>query len=292
MSSELAVPRVPKKRVRGGPKVDLNIVRPDTDLVGTKQEKLQQLYSKWYGCEKCSLGQTRQATTGNRDIVFGEGNPNAHILIVGEAPGEEEERTNIPFVGPAGKLLNQLLAMCSDNPQIQELVSWYHRDARNTVNIEHFHKNITEWRYTEFMLTNSVCCRPVENATPNADMVKACWPRLWNLIYVVDPLLIVPCGNTALAAVMQKAKVKITAERGRVFDVTHYGKIGRASYPVMPVFHTSYLLRRADWRSKDGDWKKSCDDWKRIMRVLDFLRLKHFGTPIPDRNFKQEVILV
>jgi DNA polymerase len=292
MSLNIVTPPAPKKRGRGRPKIVSEIVKPDDDLFGSKQERLQQLYAKWYGCQKCSLGSLRQATTGNSDIVFGEGNANAHIIIVGEAPGEKEESTNIPFVGPSGELLNQLIAMCSDDPQIQELVEWYLKAPRKRENIALFHKHVTDWRHREFFLTNAVACHPPENATPSFDMVKICWPRLWNIIYTIDPLLIVPCGNSALSAVLQKAQVKITAERGKIFDITHQGKIGKASYPVMPVFHTSYLMRKADWRVKGGDWKKSGDDWKRIMRVLDFLRHKHYGTPIPDRRFTREVMFI
>jgi uracil-DNA glycosylase family 4 len=264
---------------------------PTLDLRGTKMERLQQLYGLWYGCQKCPLGQNR-ALTGLQDIVFGEGNPDAHVMIIGEAPGEEEERTNIPFVGAAGELLNQLLAQTSDDPAIQQWVEWYVKVAHTDKNRKDFHKQVTEWRHKEFFLTNAVSCHPPENATPNNEMVKTCWERLWNTIYIVDPLLIVVSGNTALSAVMRKAQVKITAERGKLFDVSFPGRVGKVVYPVMPVFHTSYLLRKADWRVKGGDWQKSVDDWKRVMRVLDFLRNKHFGVPIPDRKFKREVMFV
>ena len=264
---------------------------PTLDLEGTKAERLQQLYTRWYGCVKCPLGQLRHQT-GNDDIVFGEGNPDAHILIIGEAPGEKEEAANIPFVGEAGKLLNQLLALTSDDPEVQRWFDWYAKIPHTFKNNEDFHSVITEWRHREFFLTNAVACHPPENATPNFEMVKACWERLWNIIYIVDPLIIVTCGNTALAAVTQKAQVKITAERGKIFDIVHQGKVGPVSYPVMPVFHTSYLLRKADWRVKGGDWSKTVDDWKRLIRVLDFLRNKHFGTPVPDRKFKSESLLL
>jgi DNA polymerase len=292
MSANIIVPSGPKKRARVAAKVVVEGLRPDPTLTGTKQERLQQLYSKWYGCQKCPLGQTRQLSTNNQDIVFGEGNPDAHVVIIGEAPGEKEEATNIPFVGPAGELLNQILAMTSDHPDIQALVEWYSKAPHTKDNIDYFHQIVTDWRHQQFFLTNAVACHPVENVTPNFEMVKACWPRLWDILYIIDPLLIVACGNTALSAVMQKAQVKITAERGKIFDVTHHGRIGEASYPVMPVFHTSYLMRKADWKVKGGDWQKSGDDWKRIMRVLDFLRLKHFNTPIPDRKFKREVMFL
>jgi uracil-DNA glycosylase family 4 len=258
-------------------------------LQGTKMEKLQQLYNQWWGCEKCVLGQTR-STCGNKDIVFGEGNPDAQILIIGEAPGEEEERTNLPFMGQAGQLLNQLLAMSSADPNIQQWWDWYCANPHTKKNVADFQKAVTEWRHTEFFLTNAVACHPVENATPNFEMIKSCWSRLWNIIYTVDPLIIVTCGNSALSAVMQKVQVKITAERGKVFDIIHDGKVGKVTYPVMPVFHTSYLLRKGDWKIKGGDWSKTCDDWKRIVRVLDFLREKHYGTPKPDRKFRREAL--
>jgi len=253
---------------------------------GTKQERLEQLYDKWYGCTKCPLGKLR-ACDGRKDIVFGEGNPDANILIIGEAPGEEEEGTGVPFVGKAGQLLNQILAITSADPEIREAHAAYSKISHSEFNmkkIRAFHTMIEEWRHQEFFLTNAVACRPPENATPTSEHVKACWDRLWNIIYIVDPWLILACGNSALSAVMRKVQVKITAARGHIYDVEYPGHVGPVTYPVLPIFHPSYLLRKADWKEPEGDYAKTIKDMRTALASVDFLRNSYLNIPIPRRG--------
>jgi len=253
---------------------------------GSKMDRLQQLYSKWYGCTRCSLGELR-ACTGSKEIVFGEGNPDANILIVGEAPGEEEEATNLPFVGKAGQLLNQILAFTSADPEIRKMQDDYSKVSHSDYNlkkIKSYHQVIEEWRHNEFFITNAVSCRPPENGTPTAEHIKQCWDRLWNIIYIVDPWLIVACGNSALSAVMRKVQVKISAARGHIYDVEYQGHVGPVTYPVIPVFHPSYLLRKADWKVSGGDYEKTVKDWRMALKAVDFLRDKHLGIPAPKRG--------
>lgn len=246
---------------------------------GTKAEKLQQLYNKWYGCTKCPLGEFR-ACDGKQDIVFGEGNPDADILIIGEAPGEEEENTGIPFVGKAGQLLNQILAFTSNNPELRKAQDDYSKISHSNHNekkIRSYHTLVEEWRHQEFFLTNAVACKPPENGTPTADQVKQCWDRLWNIIYIVDPWLIVACGNSALAAVLRKVQIRITEARGKIYDVEFPGHVGPVTYPVVPVFHPSYLLRKADWNVQGGDYEKTVKDWRKALKAVDFLKKAHLG---------------
>ena len=276
-----------EKTKRRGRKA-IKIPPPDVieKFAGTKDQQLQQLYSKWYGCKRCPLGDLRDCE-GPRDLVFAHGNANAHILIVGEAPGEEEEASGIPFVGKSGQLLNQILAFTSDDPEIraaQEDYSKMSHSKYNSNKIRGFHEYVEEWRSKEFFITNAVACRPPENATPTAENIKQCWDRLWNIIYIVDPLLIVACGNSALAALMRKVQVKITAARGRIYDVEFPGHVGPLTYPVVPVFHPSYLLRKADFKVEGGDYEKTVKDWRMALRAVDFLRQAHFGTPLPKRG--------
>jgi uracil-DNA glycosylase len=272
---------------RGRPKAKKEEVSvPLINVPGTKKEQLHFLYDSWHNCQRCILGSFREPGVG--DIVFGEGNADtADIVIVGEGPGEEEERTSVPFVGNSGHLLNQILASTADDPQIQKFHEEYNKLPRTgkqaQLNAEHFHKQIFEWRYNRFFITNAVACRPPENRQPTQDEIKACWERLWNIIYVIDPLMIIALGNSALAAVMQKAQVKITAMRGHIYDVEYKGRFGKVIYPVVPTFHPSYLLRKADWKVKGGDWEKTLDDVRKALRVADFLRNKYYGTPIPQR---------
>jgi uracil-DNA glycosylase len=254
---------------------------------GSKREQLQALYNDWYGCKRCNLCNLK-TDPESLEIVFGEGNPDtADIVIVGEGPGEEEEATSVPFVGNSGQLLNQVIAATSDDQQVRSLYSQYCQipriGSRGREANDHFHRQMVEWRYNLFFITNAVACRPPENRTPTADEIKTCWERVWNIIYIIDPLAIIACGNSALSAVMQKSQVKITHMRGNIYDVEFVGRVGKVIYPVVPTFHPSYLLRKADWKVKGGDWDKTIEDWRKALRVVDFLRNKHYGTPIPRR---------
>jgi uracil-DNA glycosylase family 4 len=266
------------------------VVVPPPDTLelyqGNKMERLKQLYDKWYGCTKCPLGELR-ACDGKQDIVFGEGNPDASILIVGEAPGEEEEATGIPFVGKAGQLLNQILAFTSDNPEIRKAQDDYTKISHSDYNqkkIKAYHQYIEEWRHSEFFVTNAVACKPPEGATPTTEQVKACWDRLWSIIYIVDPWLIVACGNSALAATLRKVQVRITEARGKIYDVEFPGHVGPVTYPVVPVFHPSYLLRKADWNVQGGDYAKTVKDWRKALKAVDFLKERYMGIPAPKRG--------
>lgn len=279
----------PKRGGRGRPKnAELSVPLLETDPSASKRDRLHALFNQWFACQRCELGRLRKLETGSDEIVFGEGNPDAHVLIVGEAPGEEEENQSYPFVGRSGQLLNQILAMTSDNKKVREGHEEYARIKSRASKaglqaIGEFHEAWIEWRSSEFFVTNAVACRPPENRTPNYVELKACWERLWNIIYIVDPLVIIGCGNSAMAALMQKLQVQISKMRGNVYDVTHRGVIGTVTYPVIPIYHPSYLLRKADWNSPGGDFEKTVDDVRKAMRLLDFLRNKHFGTPIPAR---------
>lgn len=252
---------------------------------GTKMEQLHTLYQKWHGCKKCVLSDFRTDADGNPfdEITFGDGNADtAQVLIVGEAPGEEEERTGVPFVGPSGKLLNQILAHVSDDTGIQDLSKWYDKASRTKDNIQQFHETVTEWRRKDFFMTNVVACRPPENRSPTNVEVKACYERLYNIVYIVDPLVIIAVGKTAIEALVRKT-TEITKVRGNIFEIPLPGRVGPVFYPVIPVLHPSFLLRVADWKEENGFYAKTVQDFITAMRTLDFLRNTHFGVPYPQR---------
>lgn len=251
---------------------------------GTKLEKLKQLYDQWYGCQRCQLHAFRQDGEGKPygDIVFGEGNPDSKIMIIGEAPGAEEDATGVPFVGQAGQLLNQILASTSDNPEIQALYKWYNSVRHTTDNQKVFHSAVVEWRTNEFFITNIVACRPPDNRTPTNPESKACWDRLLNLIYIVDPWVIIVAGKAAAETVVRK-KIEITKKRGELFDVEFPGLITPYRVPVIATLHPSYLLRVADYKSKSGTYVKTLKDYLWALRYVDGLKFRHYGTPIPVR---------
>ncbi len=151
-------------------------------------------------CKKCALARDR------RNIVFGEGNPNAEIVFVGEGPGSEEDRTGRPFVGPAGELLTKII---EKGMQI----------SRSSVYI-----------------CNIVKCRPPGNRNPEDDEVTACLPYLKQQIEAIQPKAIVTLGLPATRTLLGTGSLPMHELRGRWHD---YNGI-----PVMPVFHPSYVLRR------------------------------------------------
>lgn len=246
---------------------------------GNKFDQLKQLYDQWFACRRCDLSATRE----HDDIVFADGNPNAQVMIIGEAPGEHEDRTLTPFVGESGRLLNEFIALSSDDPGIRSLATWYFSKRTGKEDENHFQDKMMEYRHESFFTTNLVACRPTENATPIPAFTSACWERVWNLIYIVDPILIIAVGKTALEKLVRK-QIEITKARGSLYDCEFQGRVRRTKYPVMATLHPSFLLRKADWKQTRGDYAQTVEDWKTAMRTLDQLRNKHYGTPFPVRG--------
>jgi uracil-DNA glycosylase family 4 len=267
----------PKKRKK---KEVVEVKIPLPVLQGDRLQHLGNQYDIWSTCTKCDLHNFRP----QKDfIVYGDGNPDSKVLIVGEAPGEDEEDCGIPFVGKSGKLLNQILAACSDDTGIQDLVKWYAKAPRSKENEAKFHDAVNEWRSHEFFITNVVACRPPENRTPTPHEIETCWPRVWDIIYTLDPWVIFAVGKTALQALLRKKQVEITKYRGQVFDAEYEGRIGKMKYTVIPVYHPSYLLRKADYKVKGGEFDKTMKDFHTAFRIYDRMREQNLGIPIPFR---------
>jgi len=158
-------------------------------------------------CQRCKLGQNRT------NLVFGEGSPQARLMFVGEAPGEEEDLQGRPFVGDAGQLLNNML-----------------------------HK--LGLRREDVYITNIVKSRPPRNRDPEADEVEACLPFLIKQIDSIQPLVIVTLGKIATNNLLG-INEPITKIRGK------WQKF--RGIKVMPTFHPSYLLRSPKERRKTWD---------------------------------------
>ncbi len=148
-------------------------------------------------CEKCGLCRTR------KNIVFGTGNPNAKLMFVGEAPGEKEDESGIPFVGPAGKLLDKYLEYVGID---RELV----------------------------YIANILKCRPPHNRDPKPDEEDSCMDFLREQVRIIKPEIIVCLGRIAAMRLI-KPDFRITREHGIRF------KIGR--FTMYAVYHPSALLR-------------------------------------------------
>jgi DNA polymerase len=164
--------------------------------------ELKQLVS---GCVKCGLHKTRTQT------VFGVGDPGAQWMLIGEAPGAEEDRLGDPFVGQAGRLLDNMLAAIG-------------LDRRKNVYI-----------------ANVLKCRPPGNRNPEPEEVAKCSPHLLRQIELVNPKLILAMGRFA-AQTLLETDASIASLRGRV-----HGYAGR---PCIVTYHPAYLLRNLPDKAK------------------------------------------
>lgn len=244
------------------------------DLPGdSKEARLQAMYNDWYKCQRCELKEWRCTEAGKPidDVVFCSGNPNADIMIVGEAPGEEEVNAMVPFVGRSGQLLNQILATVSTDPNIKSLHSWYTKVAHTDANKKKFHEEMFAWRGEKFFFANVVACRPPENRAPTPPEIEACMPRLQNIVYTVDPVLIISSGAIASTSLIGH-KIQVTNKRGEVFDMQLKGKVSSLTYPVVVTLHPSYLLRKADWNVNTGEYSKTIGDFSKAMKIAEFLK--------------------
>lgn len=151
------------------------------------------------GCQKCVLHESRTQT------VFGVGNKDADWLIIGEAPGDEEDRQGEPFVGPAGELLAEML-----------FAAGLQRE--------------------DIYIANILKCRPPANRDPLPDEVDCCQAYLQQQIALMQPQLIFAVGRIAAHNLLQK-KEKLGDLRGKVH---HYGE---TNIPVIVTYHPAYLLR-------------------------------------------------
>lgn len=149
------------------------------------------------GCRGCSLAETRHK------LVFGVGNEQAEVMLIGEGPGEQEDLQGIPFVGPAGKLLDDMLEMIDLNRQ-------------------------------KVYIANIVKCRPPNNRDPQTDEQDACIGYLENQIRLVSPDIIVCLGRIAAGRMIHE-NFKITKEHGLWFE---YNGI-----KITSLFHPAALLR-------------------------------------------------
>ncbi len=168
--------------------------------IEVKQKALLELKKVVFQCKACDLA----ATCTNK--VFSDGNPGAKIMLIGEAPGAEEDASGIPFVGRAGKLLTQLLTDAGID------------------------------RQNDLYIVNTVKCRPPNNRVPTDFEKKCCSDYLSAQINIVKPKVIVLCGATALKS-FSKGEYTISQIRGQWIDLFDGIK-------AMAIFHPSFLLRK------------------------------------------------
>jgi len=149
-------------------------------------------------CQRCRLA------GGRKTIVFGQGNPRAQLMFVGEAPGADEDEQGLAFVGRAGQLLTDIIEKGLKMPR------------------------------SEVFIANVIKCRPPQNRNPEPDEILACAPFLERQIRAIGPRVLVGLGKFAAQWLLRSA-TPITKLRGRLGE---WGGI-----PVMPTYHPAYLLR-------------------------------------------------
>jgi uracil-DNA glycosylase family 4 len=168
-------------------------------LAGTDVGAELKAVREWVGdCQRCKLA------GGRRNIVFGQGNPNARLMFVGEAPGAEEDAQGLAFVGRAGQLLTDIIEKGLKIPR------------------------------KDVFIANVLMCRPPENRNPEPDEIIACQPFLEKKIEMIGPTVIVGLGKFAGQWLLKTAE-PISRMRGRVGD---YNGI-----KVVPTYHPAFLLR-------------------------------------------------
>ena len=168
------------------------------DEVADMPEELKELNKMVQNCHRCNLSKTR------KNIVFGEGNPDAKIMFIGEAPGREEDLQGRPFVGKSGEMVTKM---------IQKVLLLKREDV---------------------YIANIIKCRPPQNRNPEIEEIEACKGYLLKQIEIIKPKIIVLLGNIALQSLLN-LNIGITKARGKLYDFN--------GIKVIPTFHPSYLLR-------------------------------------------------
>ena len=166
--------------------------------MNTTLSKLDELKKQVEKCKACSLCETRN------NIVFSDGSQSAPIMFIGEAPGDNEDKTGIPFIGRAGQLLRKFM-----------FEAGFEQD--------------------DFYIANTIKCRPPKNRKPTPTEKASCRGFLDKQIELVNPKIIVLVGSTALESFINEKKLTITKARGNIYEIN-----GRKFFPI---FHPSYLLR-------------------------------------------------
>ncbi|MBL1161661.1 MAG: uracil-DNA glycosylase [Chlorobi bacterium] len=174
------------------------------DTPWTEAENLDAMHKAIENCMKCPLGTTRIR------LVFGTGNPNAEIMVIGEAPGADEDEQGLPFVGRAGQLLTKILESIDLNR-------------------------------ADVYVANIIKCRPPNNRKPTPFEIESCEPYLWKQIDLVRPRFILALGLTA-ANTLLKNKSSMKDLRGIIHN--YHG------IQTIVTYHPAALLRNPSWKKE------------------------------------------
>ncbi len=191
-----------------------------------KTEAMAQLNTEEVSvCERCSLCQ------GRTNTVLGEGSANADLVIVGEAPGQDEDLSGRPFVGRAGQLLTKMITAMGLTRE-------------------------------DIFICNMLKCRPPNNRAPSAEEIAACWDYLVRQLQIIRPKMLVTLGNPATQTLLN-TRTGITRLRGQWQQLPDIGP-GLEGIPVMPTFHPAYVLRQYNQDTRAKVWS----DLQQVMGLL------------------------
>ena len=192
----------------------------------TTESDLEEVKQLCELCNNCSLAQSRT------NIVFSDGVPNSKLMLIGEAPGYNEDKQGKPFVGKAGQLLDKIF------------------------------ESVGLSRKENIYICNTIKCRPPENRDPLPEEKEACRAFLDAQIEILKPRIILLCGKVALNS-MLNTTIGITRVRGKWFEGPYGSK-------MMPIFHPSYLLRNDSHEKGSPKWLM-WQDIQEIKREFDKL---------------------
>jgi DNA polymerase len=190
------------------------------------EKELKKIEDVCGSCAKCDLSKTRT------NVVFGDGTPNNKIVLIGEAPGHDEDIQGKPFVGRSGQLLDKIL------------------------------ESVGFSRKSNIYILNTIKCRPPGNRNPLPIEREACREFLEEQLNVMQPKIIILCGAVAVSSMLD-VKDGITKIRGKWFNSKNGAKF-------MPIFHPSYLLRNPSREVGKPKWLM-WQDMKEIRRAYDEL---------------------
>jgi DNA polymerase len=210
--------------LRGDAEPLKQVPQQDKAAVAAKAKELEKIANEVRKCCTCGLGSTRT------NAVPGEGNPDARIMFIGEAPGADEDAEGRPFVGRAGQLLDRVIEACG-------------------------------LKRSDVFIGNILKCRPPENRDPRPDEIISCLPYLQRQIEIIEPEVIVALGAHAARTLLNTNK-PIGQLRGHFHE--YYAGIGRPPIKLMATYHTAYLLRNYSPENRKRVW----EDMKKVLADL------------------------
>jgi uracil-DNA glycosylase family 4 len=189
------------------------------------QKKLRVLRDKWSGCTKCTLAKLR----GNADIIFGAGPFDADFLILTEGPTEEDVYDGVLLSGAEGSLVEGMLEKAEIDP------------VKNV-----FRTSLVACRpYVILPATDTEAAR-TQGRSPDKTEIEACWPRLEEIIYLVDPRIIIAMGadpwKTLVDPKHRGTHTKVTTAAGELFDTWIAGRLRQVRYPVLATLSPKQLI--------------------------------------------------